>query len=75
VSAGGEVLIDARGLRCPWPVLRLARAAREHPAGTRFRLIADDPAAPGEVAALALERGWQAGADVDGGAGAIIVNT
>jgi tRNA 2-thiouridine synthesizing protein A len=58
VTAPAELLIDARGLRCPWPVLRLARAAREQPSGARIRLIADDPAAAGEVAALAAERGW-----------------
>ena len=55
----GETLIDARGLRCPWPVLRLARAMREGGASAKVRIIADDPAAPGEIAALAGERGWR----------------
>ena len=51
------VEVDARGLRCPWPALRLARAFRQ---GARnIRLRADDPAAPQEIAALAAERGWQ----------------
>ena len=49
-------VIDARGLRCPWPALRLARALRE---GDSALLLADDPAAPREVAALARERGWR----------------
>ena len=31
-------LLDARGLRCPWPVLRLARAMRE---GEAAILLAD----------------------------------
>ncbi|MBV9843246.1 MAG: sulfurtransferase TusA family protein [Sphingomonadaceae bacterium] len=48
-------LIDARGLRCPWPALRLARAMRDRPAA---RIVADDPIAPAELAALAKERGW-----------------
>ncbi len=49
--------VDARGLRCPWPALRLARAVRQ---GARnIRLRADDPAAPREIAALAAERGWR----------------
>lgn len=48
--------IDARGLRCPWPVLRLARAMRESDAVT---ILADDPAASDEIAALCMERGWQ----------------
>lgn len=51
-------LVDARGMRCPWPVLRLARAAREAGAGQCVRIVADDPIAPGEIAALAEEHGW-----------------
>ncbi len=47
--------LDARGLRCPWPVLRLAAAMRE--AGD-VTITADDPAAPDEIAAAAAARGW-----------------
>jgi tRNA 2-thiouridine synthesizing protein A len=49
-------LIDARGLRCPWPALRLARAMRE---SDTARIVADDPIAPAELRALAGERGWR----------------
>lgn len=55
--------VDARGLRCPWPVLRLARAMRTADAVVIF---ADDPAAPAEIAALAAAQGW-AVAPRDGG--------
>ncbi|WP_120218561.1 sulfurtransferase TusA family protein [Sphingopyxis sp. FD7] len=48
-------LVDARGMRCPWPALRLARAMREAEA---VLLIADDPNAGREIAALAAEHGW-----------------
>ncbi|MFN4356172.1 sulfurtransferase TusA family protein [Sphingopyxis alaskensis] len=48
-------LVDARGMRCPWPALRLARAMREAEA---VLLVADDPNAGREVAALAAEHGW-----------------
>lgn len=51
-------LIDTRGMRCPWPVVRLARAAREAGAGAVLHIVADDPAAPDEIAGLARERGW-----------------
>ncbi len=47
--------VDARGLRCPWPVLRLDRALRDGAAAVD--LLSDDPAAAGEVAAYARERG------------------
>jgi len=53
VDMGIEV--DARGMRCPWPVLRAAKALREH---ARIRVRADDPIAGRELQALAAERGW-----------------
>ena len=51
------LVVDARGMRCPWPALRLARALRD---AADVLLIADDPQAGREVAALAtdLARGW-----------------
>lgn len=49
------VEVDARGLRCPWAVLRLAKAFREGAAAVD--LLSDDPAAAAEVAAFAAERG------------------
>lgn len=49
-------VVDARGMRCPWPALRLARAMRE---ASDVLLIADDPQAEREVAALAGEHGWR----------------
>jgi len=47
--------IDTRGLKCPWPVLRAARAMRAHDA---VLLLADDPVARIDVPALAAERHW-----------------
>lgn len=52
-------LVDARGLLCPWPVLRLSRAAREMDNVGTIEIVADDPIAPGEIAALCAERGWR----------------
>jgi tRNA 2-thiouridine synthesizing protein A len=49
------VIVDARGLRCPWPAIRLARAMRET---ADVVIVADDAAAPREIAALCTERGW-----------------
>jgi len=50
------VRVDARGMRCPWPVLRLAKAIRE--GAQSVLILADDPIAPGEIAALAGQQGW-----------------
>ncbi len=52
-------LVDARGLLCPWPVIRLARAAREMGGPGEIRVLADDPIAPGEIEQLCAERGWE----------------
>jgi len=43
--------VDARGLRCPMPVIRLAEAARHAPVGTRITALATDPAARHDIAA------------------------
>lgn len=54
----GEVAalqIDARGMRCPWPAIRLARALRDGAAAVEIR--ADDPAACQELAAVAAQMG------------------
>ncbi len=45
-------LVDARGMRCPWPAIRLARALRDH-AGEPVEIMADDPAAERELTELA----------------------
>ena len=54
-SDASTVTVDARGMRCPWPALRLARAMRD---AREVLLIADDPQAGREVTALADEHGW-----------------
>ncbi|MEI9928213.1 MAG: sulfurtransferase TusA family protein [Sphingomonas sp.] len=48
--------IDARGMRCPWPAIRLARAWRES-GGAPLELQADDPAAERELTELAKSLG------------------
>jgi tRNA 2-thiouridine synthesizing protein A len=44
-----EVVVDARGHRCPVPTLKLRRAWEAAPAGSRLRLLADDPLAKIDV--------------------------
>ena len=44
-----EILVDARGHRCPVPTLRLRRALEAAPAGALVRLLADDPLARVDV--------------------------
>lgn len=53
----GEPDLDARGLRCPLPVIELARLARGLPPGTTLVALADDPAAEADIPAWARMRG------------------
>lgn len=54
-----EILIDARGHRCPVPTLRLRKALEAAPAGARLRLLADDPMARIDVPHYAAQAGAQ----------------
>lgn len=51
------VVVDARGLRCPAPVIRLARAAAGAAPGVELTVLATDPAAVHDVPAWARMRG------------------
>ncbi len=51
------VLIDVRGLKCPLPALKAARRMRQHAAGTRFVVLADDPMAAIDIPHLCREDG------------------
>lgn len=52
-----DLEVDARGLLCPLPILRLARAFRRAPGGTVARLVATDPAAVADVETFCREGG------------------
>ena len=49
--------IDARGLRCPLPVLRLRKRLAEAAPGARVALLADDPMAAIDVPHFCAEAG------------------
>ena len=52
-----EIIVDARGHRCPVPTLKLRRALAEAPVGALVRLIADDPLARVDVPHFLAEAG------------------
>ncbi|KGN33172.1 preprotein translocase subunit TatB [Knoellia sinensis KCTC 19936] len=52
-----DVDVDARGLKCPLPVIQLAKVARNRPPGSTLRVLADDPAAESDIPAWARMRG------------------
>lgn len=53
------VRVDARGLRCPLPVIHLAAAARDLPAAAVIEVLWTDPAARHDIPAWARMRGHQ----------------
>ena len=57
-AAGDDVeVVDARGLACPVPVIRLAQHARDASPGTVVEVWATDPAAAADVPAWCRMRG------------------
>ena len=54
-----EMLVDAKGLVCPLPVLRANRALRGMAAGDKLRLLTTDRASVADVRAFCREAGHE----------------
>jgi TusA-related sulfurtransferase len=54
-----DVELDCRGLRCPVPVIRLARAIDGLPVGQTVAVVSEDPAARPDIAAWCRMRGQE----------------
>jgi tRNA 2-thiouridine synthesizing protein A len=63
-----ETVLDARGLACPLPAIKARRALAGVPPGTALVVLATDPEAPIDVAAVAADAGWAFAARRDGDA-------
>jgi TusA-related sulfurtransferase len=50
-------VVDARGRRCPLPVIDLGRAILDTPVGGVIEVLADDPAAASDIPAWCRLRG------------------
>ena len=55
-DAPAPVLLDARGQRCPLPVIRLGALLKDLPPGASVLLLATDPAARTDVPAFCRMR-------------------
>lgn len=53
----GETHLDLKGLKCPMPVLRLAKAIRGAEEGAHFRVLATDPMAKLDIAHFCNTKG------------------
>ncbi|KPP91292.1 MAG: tRNA 2-thiouridine synthesizing protein TusA [Rhodobacteraceae bacterium HLUCCA08] len=67
--------IDARGLKCPLPVLRASRALRRMAPGQVLRLLADDPMAAIDLPHFCAETGhvMETAADLSDGGRAYLI--
>ncbi|MFZ5615775.1 MAG: sulfurtransferase TusA family protein [Pseudomonadota bacterium] len=52
-----DATLDARGLRCPLPVIRMEAALRRLAAGARLEILADDPIAAVDIPHFARAAG------------------
>lgn len=52
-----DAVVDARGLRCPLPVIRLARLVSDSPGVREVSVLATDPAAGHDIPAWCRMRG------------------
>ena len=53
-----ETILDARGLRCPLPVLRAEKRLAELPAGARLVVLASDPMAKVDIPLFCRQKGY-----------------
>jgi tRNA 2-thiouridine synthesizing protein A len=59
MTTDAEILVDARGHRCPVPTLRLQKALEQSPAGGLVRLLADDPMARIDAPHFLAAKGYE----------------
>jgi tRNA 2-thiouridine synthesizing protein A len=65
--------LDVRGLRCPIPLLRARAALPSLPPGETLVVLATDPEAPIDLAALAADHGLAFAASETGGEWQIVL--
>jgi tRNA 2-thiouridine synthesizing protein A len=61
-----DTTLDARGLACPLPAVKARRALAGVPPGAALVVLATDPEAPIDLAALAADAGCAFLAEADG---------
>ena len=63
-----DTTLDARGLACPLPAVKARRALARVPPGAALVVLATDPEAPIDVAAIAADSGCTFEVERDGAA-------
>lgn len=58
MSEVDEVEVDARGLNCPLPLLKLRKAIATRPGARRYVVLATDPDSEADIRLLAARHGF-----------------
>lgn len=58
MNDSSATVIDARGLNCPLPLLKLRKALATQPGAARYTLLATDPDSEPDLRRLADQRGF-----------------
>jgi tRNA 2-thiouridine synthesizing protein A len=58
-GADAALVLDCRGMRCPLPIIELARHIGDVEVGALVTVLADDPAAASDVPAWCRMRGHE----------------
>jgi tRNA 2-thiouridine synthesizing protein A len=53
------IILDAKGLRCPLPVLKARKAMKDLPVGSTLRVLATDPGAIKDFEAFCKTTGYR----------------
>lgn len=61
-----EALLDARGLKCPLPVLKMEKRLAELPAGATLTVLATDPIAKIDIPLYCVQNGHRCATSADG---------
>jgi tRNA 2-thiouridine synthesizing protein A len=56
-AGGAGIVVDCRGLSCPWPSMKLAKAIVDVPPGGRLEVLATDPGAHADLDAFTRRNG------------------
>jgi tRNA 2-thiouridine synthesizing protein A len=56
-SSAPGVVVDCRGLSCPWPSMKLAKAIPDIAPGATLEVLATDPGAPADLDAFLKRTG------------------
>lgn len=69
-----DVTVDARGLSCPMPIVKLAKAVKSMSVGDTITVMADDPGFEPDVKAWVEAQGYELDSltEVDGVFNAVI---